>query len=212
MRLRLPTRILAALGFAALGSAYRIGLGLDRHRPRASSIRLQDLDGGQDQNFLLAAAAERARFETDEDVLRSVGSAWALLFNAGSGNEGIYSRRLPLGNGKGFDIVVTFEEEDDAERYAEQLSATDFPSSTPVEVETGDLLDFCAEGGHTLGLVRRGVLVVPPEKAVEEFEWSPGVSEEATAPLESTPEELEAQRLALEGMMGSSGDSEDGEK
>ena len=159
----------------------------------------------------MAAAAERARFETDEDTLREIGTAWALMFNAGTGNEGIYSRRLPLGDGKGFDIVVTFEDESDAERYAEQLLATDFPASTPEEVDIGDLLDFCAEGGHTLGLVRRGVLVVPPDHAVAEFEWSPGMSEEATAPLEGSAEELDAQRLALEAMLGGSSDAEEQE-
>ena len=151
----------------------------------------------------MAAAAERARFETDEEVLRDIGRVWALLFNAGSGNEGIYSRRMPLANGEGgMDIVVTFEDRDDAERYAEQLCATDFPSSTPAEVETEALLKFCSEGGHTLGLVRRGVLVTPPDKAVSEFEWSPGVSDEASAPLEGSEEELESARGALEAMLG----------
>ena len=202
---------LTALTFSGLVGAYRAlpmsgpDIALLVGAYRTSSIYLCDPDSGQDHNFLSAAAVE---FETDEEVLRSVGSAWALLFNVGSGHEGIYSRRLPLGNGNGFDMVVAFERRIDAERYADQLSVNAFPSSTPVEVETGDLLDFCAEGGHTLGLVRRGVLVVPPERAVEEFEWSPGVSEEATAPLESTPEELEAQRLALEAMMGGTGDTE----
>ena len=61
---------------------------------------------------------------------------------------------------------------------------------------------FCADGGHTLGLVREGVLVMPPEKSVEEFEWSPGVSAEASAPLEGTQEELDAARGALEAMLG----------
>ena len=80
--------------------------------------------------------------------------------------------------------------------------ATDFPSAQPEEVEAEALLTFCSEGGHTLGLVKRGVLVMPPDTAVKEFEWSPGVSEESTAPLEGTAEELDAQRGALEALMG----------
>ena len=161
-----------------------------------------------DDDFLLAAAAERARFETDEEALLAVGTCWALLFNAGSGNEGIYSRRLPARRGDsggavgGLDIVVTFEDQEDAERYAAQLSSIDFPSATPSEVETESLLAFCAEGGHTLGLVRRGTLVTPPDESVERFEWSPGASEEADAPLEGSAEELEAARGALEAMLG----------
>ena len=98
---------------------------------------------------------------------------------------------------------MTFEDAEDAERYAEQLSATDFPSATPSEVETAALLDFCAEGGHLLGLVRRGVLVVPPDESVEEFEWSPGMSDEGLETVEgSAGEELEAARGALEAMLG----------
>ena len=156
----------------------------------------------------MAAGVERSRFETDEETLREFGSAWALLFNAGSENEGIYSRRLPTSEGGGgFDIVVTFEDVEDAERYAEMLSATDFPTATPSQVETESLLSFCKEGGHTLGLVRSGVLVVPPEHAVAEFEWSPGVSEESTAPLEISEELLASQRAELEALLGE-GDAE----
>ena len=158
------------------------------------------------RDFLLAAAVERERFVTDEDVLRELVGVWVLLFNEGSGNEGIYSRRIPVQNGTaGFDIVVAFEDPDDAQRYAELLEATDFPSSTPAEMDTETLLGFCSDGGHTLGLVRRGVAVVPPQHAVEKFEWSPGVSEESTAELEGSMEQLDAQRKALEGMLGIGG-------
>ena len=154
---------------------------------------------GSDDELEQEAALQRARdkeygmFEIDEQVLLAAGTVWALLFNAGSGNEGIYSRRLPdVG-----DLVVTFEDLEDAERYIGMLSATDFPESVPHQVETKALLEFCSEGGHTLGLVRRGVLVLPPEQAVTQFEWSPGVSEEGRAAVED-PDALEAQRRALE--------------
>lgn len=58
-----------------------------------------------------------------------------------------------------------FEDIDDADRYASMLSATDFPSATSVHVETRMLLEFCREGGHLLGLVRNGTLVMPPEQS-----------------------------------------------
>ena len=70
------------------------------------------------------------------------------------------------------------------------------------------------EGGHTLGCVRKGDLVVPPENSVEKFEWTPGVSEESTAPLEGSEEDLDAARGALEKMLGleKEEDSSDGDK
>ena len=189
---------------------------------RTATIQLCDGSGASspdeqpsDREFLLAAAAERARFLTDEDALLELGSCWALLFNAGSGNEGIYSRRMPTVDGSGgFDIVMCWEEQEDAERYADMLSASDFPSATPAEVETESLLAFCNEGGHTLGCVRKGDLVVPPENSVEKFEWTPGVSEESTAPLEGSEEDLDAARGALEKMLGleKEEDSGDGDK
>ena len=56
---------------------------------------------------------------------------------------------------------------------------------------------------------------MPPEKSVEEFEWSPGASAESTAPLEGSAEELEQQRGALESLLSlsedESGEDESGE-
>lgn len=209
-----------ALSVGLMVRAPVIGIGAGPRCARAPAIRLCDgaEESLEDESFLHAASAERSLFVTDEEEIRDVGKVFALLFNAGAENEGIYSRRLPAGkDGKGgFDIVVTFEDHDDATRYAELLVANDFPSSTPSEVESAALIEFCAEGGHTLGLVRRGVLVMPPQKSVEQFEWSPGESEEASAPLESTAEELDAKRGALEAMLGlgdaPKDDDEDSEK
>ena len=97
--------------------------------------------------FEAARSIEHSKFVTDEEALKSARVAYALLFNVGSGNEGIYSRRLPTETGGGLDLVVCFEDEDDALRYAEMLSADDFPSASPSQVATADLLDFCQEGG-----------------------------------------------------------------
>ena len=101
-------------------------------------------------------------------------------------------------------MVVCFEDEDDALRYADMLSADDFPSASPSQVATEDLLEFCQEGGHVLGLVKRGTLVVPPQATVPEFEWSPGTSEEGEslrAVEGEKKEELDAARSALETLL-----------
>ena len=85
-----------------------------------------------------------AGIETDVQDIIDAGRVWALLFNAGSDEEGIYSRRLGKTN-----LVLTFEEEDDAERYAEMLVATDFPSAAPVEVSSATLVEFSAPRADT---------------------------------------------------------------
>ena len=139
-----------------------------------------------------------AGIETDVQVLLDAGRVWALLFNAGSDEEGIYSRRLGKTN-----LVLTFEEEDDAERYAEMLVATDFPSAAPVEVSSATLVEFCSEGGHLIGLVRAGSLIMPPDETVEEFDWAPGSAR--TADIEAigmAQEELDASRASLEALFG----------
>jgi len=155
---------------------------------------------------------EHSKFETNEEALLDARTAYALLFNVGSGNEGIYSRRLPTDDG-GLDLVVTFEDEDDANRYAGMLEADDFPEASPSEVETRDLLEFCSEGGHVLGMVRRGTLVVPPSGTVDEFEWSPGASAEGLQeePIGQSKEELEAQRSSLEALLGQMASEKDEE-
>ena len=120
-----------------------------------------------------------------------------MVFNPRTENEGIYSRRS---GEDGVDMILCFEEHEDAERYAVMLTAQDFPEATPVEMDTRMLLDFCDEGGitpaqfdasagqvraappgaccnllrsggHSLGLVRQGSLVVPPEANVPMFDW-----------------------------------------
>ena len=139
-----------------------------------------------------------AGIETDVQVLLDAGRVWALLFNAGSDEEGIYSRRLGKTN-----LVLTFEEEDDAERYAEMLVATDFPSAAPVEVSSATLVEFCHEGGHMIGLVRAGSLIMPPDETVEEFDWAPGSAR--TADIEAigmAQEDLDASRASLEALFG----------
>ena len=184
----------------------------------------EDDDGADvDEDALLAAASEsldglaemlaerraqeHGNIEMDPQALLDAGHVWALLFNPGSSEEGIYSRRL--GN-SGQNLVLTFEEEDDAQRYASMLVATDFPSASTVQVESQSLVQFCNEGGHLLGLVRHGTLILPPEDSVEEFDWSPGskVGAEQES-LGMAPEELDESRRSLEALFGRSTMSDD---
>ena len=90
------------------------------------------------------------------------------------------------------------------------LVATNFPSASTIQVESHSLVHFCQEGGHLLGLVRRGSLIMPPEETVEEFDWSPGSKADPDAEsLGLTPEELDAERKSLEALFGQSHDDGD---
>jgi len=182
--------------------------------PEPDEGRWEDSAARVDETSLSDILAARsfpnddAGIETDVQVLLDAGRVWALLFNPGSDEEGIYSRRLGMTN-----LVLTFEEEDDAERYAEMLVATDFPSAAPVEVSSATLVEFCHEGGHMIGLVRAGSLIMPPDETVEEFDWAPGSAR--TAEVEAigmAQDELDASRASLEALFGlkaSDGDATD---
>lgn len=181
------------------------------YRARSATPLLNGGDDALDGDYLAAQASRRlienTVFETDEGYILSMAAAWTLLFNAGTDNEGIYSRHL---KDIRQDLVLLFEDQDDADRYAAMLAATDFPTASSVKVETRVLVAFCEEGGHLLGMVRRGTLVVPPEESVATFDWSPGVSAEAVAePADMSSEQLDTSRQSLEALFVSQASSSD---
>lgn len=93
---------------------------------------------------------------------------WVLLFNANTDNEGIYTLEIESNN-----IIVAFEQEDDAIRYAGLLEAQDFLSPTVERIDSEDLKEFCDEANYDLNIVPTDALLVPPEKNVDKTDWSP---------------------------------------
>ena len=163
---------------------------LSSRRARAP-VLVSDDDADDDDAFKLGAAAGLI---TDRDALLQTRAGWTLLFNAGSDNEGIYSR---LG-ADGVNLVLLFELEEDAGRYIDMLEAQDFPSARAVSIETEDLLAFCDEGGHALGLVPANAVLLPPEATVDRFDWELPQSNEAAEELEGTTrEEVDSWRESL---------------
>jgi hypothetical protein len=134
----------------------------------------------------------------DRDECSSVPRVWALIFNPRTPNEGIYSQAHLSDDDAITQLVLAFELEDDAERYAEMLTLQDMPKATPVQMETTTLLDFCDENGHLFGLIKRGTVVIPPEANVKEFEWKLSPSEEGVGNREGTKQQLDSQKQALE--------------
>ncbi len=91
---------------------------------------------------------------------------WVLLFNANTDNEGIYTLEV-----EGKNIIVAFEQEDDAIRYAGLLEAQDFLSPTVERIDKEDLEEFCKDANYDLNIVPTDALLVPPEKNVDKIDW-----------------------------------------
>jgi hypothetical protein len=91
---------------------------------------------------------------------------WVLLFNANTDNEGIYTLEI-----EGDNIIVAFEQEDDAIRYAGLLEAQDFLSPTVERIDKRDLEEFCRDANYDLNIVPTEALLVPPEKNVDKTSW-----------------------------------------
>jgi Protein of unknown function (DUF3110) len=91
---------------------------------------------------------------------------YVILFNARTENEGIHSVQADDRN-----LIMMFAEEDDAIRYAMMLEAQDLPNPTVEAMDAQEIEDFCADSDYECILVEEGMLVVPPDRNVEETNW-----------------------------------------
>lgn len=95
-------------------------------------------------------------------------SVYVVLFNARTENEGIHSLQVD-----GRNLVLMFEEEDDAIRFAGLLEAQDFPPASVEAFDSEEIEEFCAGAGYEAVNVADGTLLMPPENMVEETDWDP---------------------------------------
>jgi len=133
---------------------------------------------------------------------------YVLLYNVGTDNEGVHILRI-----QEHDVVLMFEDEDDATRYALLLEAQDFASPSVEAFDQDEMEDICAGFGYTPQLVPAGfvpqseaerLLIAPPETNLEttwkpEGESSSGEEEEDKGAIAS--DELERIRRQLEGLL-----------
>ena len=132
-----------------------------------------------------------------------------LLFDSGSEVEGIHTLEL---NGR--TVVLMFEEEDDALRYAGLLAAQDFPEATPEAISREEIELFCGQAGYEAQSVPSGfmpgtaeerLMLAPPERNLDTNEWREQQEQAPQAPAESAQPavnpELEAFRRSLEGLL-----------
>ncbi len=135
-------------------------------------------------------------------------NVFVLLFRDDSGNEGIHT--LSVGDQN---IVLMFEDEDDATRYALLLEAQDFMTPSVESIDRKEIEDFCEGANYQSKLVPQGfvpesdsdrLLIVPPASNMEQMGWEkdgdkvasadsglnrPGQSEESSPPEASSPED-----------------------
>ena len=132
-----------------------------------------------------------------------------LLFDSGSEVEGIHTLEL---NGR--TVVLMFEEEDDALRYAGLLAAQDFPEATPEAISREEIELFCGQAGYEAQSVPSGfmpgsaeerLMLAPPERNLDTNEWREQQEQPQQVPAESeqpaVDPELEAFRRSLEGLL-----------
>ncbi len=93
---------------------------------------------------------------------------YVLLFNARTENEGIHTLRA-----NDQDVVLMFENEEDATRFGLMLEAQDFPEATVEAMDQEEIEEFCQSAGYGCKLVPEGALAVPPEQNVERPDWDP---------------------------------------
>jgi Protein of unknown function (DUF3110) len=136
---------------------------------------------------------------------------FVLLFNARTENEGIHTIRLATPDGKERNIIMMFESEDDATRYAMLLEAQDFHAPTVEALDSEEIESFCQGSGYEAKLISEGfvpqspeerVFLAPPEANLDETDWNPEEPPaESVVEEELSNSELDDIRRRLEGLL-----------
>ena len=123
-------------------------------------------------------------------------TVFVLLFRDDSGNEGIHT--LSVGDQN---IVLMFEDEDDATRYALLLEAQDFMAPSVESIERQEIEDFCGGAGYQAKLVPKGfvpesdadrLMIVPPAANMDQMDWDKKGSDSQTEQQSARPMSSEA--------------------
>jgi Protein of unknown function (DUF3110) len=101
---------------------------------------------------------------------------YVLLFNANTDNEGIHTISVGERN-----LVLMFEEEDDAVRYALLLEAQDFPEPSAESCDRAEIEEFCDSTDYSYYFIPKDFrpqndferfLLAPPEINQEQLDWA----------------------------------------
>jgi len=128
---------------------------------------------------------------------------YVLLFNVGTDHEGLHTLKIGDRN-----LVLMFEEEDDATRYALLLEAQDFPTPSVEPIDQQEIEEFCQSAGYECQIVPQGfvpetdaerLLLVPPERNMARTDWEVGDPTELAEDM--TESDLDQIRRRLEGLL-----------
>jgi Protein of unknown function (DUF3110) len=122
-------------------------------------------------------------------------SVFVLLFNARTDNEGIYSTQVGDRN-----VILMFEQEDDAVRYADQLEAEDFPKPTVEGIDPEEIKEFCEDSDYDFIIVTPEMLVTPPALNMDETDWQAETTDRKQSGNEENID-LEAMRKRFEKLL-----------
>lgn len=115
---------------------------------------------------------------------------FVLLFNARTENEGIHTLQI-----KDRNVILMFQSEDDATRFAYMLEAQDFPLPTVEGMDDEEIREFCQDHEYECQLVEEGTLDFPPERNVEKTDWTPEGQPEAAGDLEEQAPDVDTSDL-----------------
>ncbi|MEO0533500.1 MAG: DUF3110 domain-containing protein [Cyanobacteria bacterium P01_A01_bin.123] len=128
---------------------------------------------------------------------------FVVLFNANSDNAGIHTLKMGDRN-----VVLMFENEDDAIRYGLMLEAQDLPNPSVEPIDSDEIEEFCQGAGYDCALVEEGMLAMPPETNVADPDWDPDAKPEASFPsggedaaTAMSDAEMDKIRQRLEGLL-----------
>lgn len=81
-----------------------------------------------------------------------------ILCIEGNEDQGAYA----VANSKGDKLLLMFEEEDDAIRYAGLLEAEDFIPLSAVQVDPDGMIEMCEKTGYDYMIISSDELIIPP--------------------------------------------------
>jgi len=93
--------------------------------------------------------------------------AWVLVFNEGTSEESTYML-VDMLSPSSPDLLIAFEQADEALRFADQLQAEGCDLAKPVERTADELRAFCKHREFEINVVPAGTLALPP--SINEFD------------------------------------------
>lgn len=177
--------------------------------------RIRDVENAQlNEEALSDTSSEDIDLEAGKYIeqFESVEALWVIVFTSKEDKEGVYS--LSVGDEN---IVLAFQEQAEANRYAKLLEVQDFPAAKVYKLAARELRDFCTNEGFRLGFVPSGSLITPPEEsAIEDSDYwriKKGGADDASGSKGDThpdndgssdlsPEDMELMKRRLENLLG----------